>query len=318
MRTSNKISHGVTGQKWEYQSALGSQECRGDSDSSTLSDPKPLLFRDKKGALCVLGCYIDDSADHGRKTVFSVGGFVAEGNKWFDIDRHWVRALKNAGVDYFRTYECANLEGEFRKKLVDVHGLTTARVIADALLADLKQIIATSDVYAFSSAVLMADYRQVLGEPDGSIVLNPDPYVYGHYQLIGSVLAECLKFDRYEICAFLYDESSKASLMQSGWEGFKKENPNWGKHAGTLAPIDDKTCTAIQMADLLAYTTTKMYASVTIEEAKKRGESLLKAWLKSHIIKVIYADAEYLRGVVAANLERVKAHKLKYPDAIIL
>lgn len=284
----------------------------------SLVDLEPLLFRNRKGAFCVLGCYIDDSADHGRKTVFSVGGFVGEADKWFDIDRHWNRALKKAGVDYFRTYECVNLEGEFREKLVDVHGLNTARVIADALLADLKQIIATSDVYAFSAAVLMADYRQVLSEPDGAIVLNPDPYIYGHYQLIGSVLDECLKFDRYEVCAFLYDESSKASLMQSGWEGFKKENPNWGKHAGTLAPLDDKFSSSIQMADLLAYTTTKMYASASVEEAKKRGEILLKSWLKKHLIKVVYADAEYLRAIVAANLERVKAHKLKYPDAITL
>jgi|SRR5579872_1123 len=284
----------------------------------SLFDLKPLLFQDMKGVFCVLGCYIDDSADHGRKTVFSVGGFVGEADKWFDIDRHWNLALEKAGVDYFRTYECVNLEGEFRKKLVDVHGLTTARVIADALLVDLKQIVATSDVYAFSAAVLMADYRQVLSEPEGSIVLNPDPYVYGHYQLIGCVLDEMLKFERYEVCAFLYDESSKASLMQSGWEGFKNENPNWGKHAATLAPLDDKTCTAIQMADLLAYTTTKIYASASIEEAKERGETLLRSWLKKHIIKVVYADADYLRAIVGANLERVKAHKLKYPDAIVL
>jgi len=82
----------------------------------------------------MLGCYMDDSADHARKTVFSVGGFVGKPEQWFDVERHWSRALKRAGIDYFRTYECVNLEGEFQKKLVDVHGLTTARVIGDALL----------------------------------------------------------------------------------------------------------------------------------------------------------------------------------------
>lgn len=199
-----------------------------------------------------------------------------------------------------------------------MHGLTTARVIANALLADIQQIVATSDLYAFSTAVLMAGYRQVLSEPDGAIVLNPDPYIYAHYQLIGTVLDQFLKFKRYEVCVFLYDESSKASLMQSGWEGFKKENPNWGRHAGTLEPLDDKKCIPIQAADLLAYTTTKVYASASVQQAKERGEKLIKSWLKKHIIRVTYCDVAYLRLVVAANLDRVKAHKLKFPDAITL
>jgi hypothetical protein len=266
----------------------------------------------------MLGCYIDDSADHGRRTVFSVGGFVGDSEKWFDVARHWERALKNAGVDYFRTYDCVNLQGEFQKKLVDVHGLTTARVIADALLKDLKQIVATSDIYAFSTAILMQDYRQVLSEPDGAIVLNPDPFVYGHYQFIGIVLDQFLEFKHYEICAFLYDESSKAGLMQAGWEGYKTENPNWAKHAGTLAPLDDKCCIPIQVADLLAYTTTMVYTSASVEEAKIRGEQYLKSWLKGHLIRVTYCDVTYLRALVAANLERVRAHKVKYPNAIVL
>jgi len=266
----------------------------------------------------MFGCYIDDSADHGRKTVLSVGGFVGESEKWFDLERHWSRALKHAGVDYFRTYDCINLQGEFQKKLVDVHGLTTARVIADALIEDLRQIIAISDIYGFSTAVLMDDYRQVLSEPNGAIVLNPDPFIYAHFQFIGVVLEEFLKFERYETCAFLYDESSKTGLMQSGWEGYKKANPNWGKHAGTLAPLDDKVHIPIQVADLLAHTTTRVYASASLEEAKIRGEQYLKAWLKKHLIRVTYCDAEYLRKVVAGNIERVKQHKANSPNTIIL
>ena len=132
---------------------------------------------------------MDDSADHGRKTVFSVAGFVGESEKWFDVERYWERALKEVGVNYFSTWECINLEGEFQRKLVDIHGLTTARVIADALLVNLKLIVSSSDVFAFCTAILMEDYRKVLAEPDGAIVLNPDPYFYAHYQFIGLVLS---------------------------------------------------------------------------------------------------------------------------------
>ncbi len=284
----------------------------------SVNDLVPFFFGKQQGVFCMLGCYMDDSGDHGRKTVFSVGGFVGEPEPWFDVERYWRRALKHAGVDYFRTYECVNLEGEFRKKLVDVHGLTTARVIADALLAELKQIVATSNIYAFSLAVLMEDYRQVLSEPDGAIVLNPDPFVYSHYQFIGLVLAEFLKFKHFDVCAFLYDETSKAGLMQAGWEGYKKANPNWAQHAGTIAPLDDKAHIPIQVADLLAYTTTKVYASASVEEAKDRGAQYLKSWLKGHLIRAVYGDAGYLQALVAANIDRVKAEKAKNPNIVVL
>src|ERR1700687_518076 len=86
-----------------------------------IKDFAPFFPGTKQGAFCVLGCYMDDSADHGRKKVFSVGGFVGESDDWFDVERYWERALKREKIDYFRTSDCVNLEGEFRK-LADRHG----------------------------------------------------------------------------------------------------------------------------------------------------------------------------------------------------
>jgi len=60
--------------------------------------------------------------------------------------------------------------------------------------------------------------------------------------------------------------------------------------------------------------TTKVYASVPIEEAKLRGEQYLKSWLKKHLMRVVYIDASYLRAVVAQNVERVKAFKAMHPN----
>jgi len=105
----------------------------------------------------VLGFYMDDSADEQRKNVFSVAGFIGESEDWFELERWWNRALRREGVDYFKAYDCTNLQGEFQRKLVDRHGLTTARVIADALLAELKEIIATSRIYGYCLGVLMDD-----------------------------------------------------------------------------------------------------------------------------------------------------------------
>ena len=253
----------------------------------------------------MLACYIDDSADAQQKTVYSVAGFVADSTVWFDVERYWSMRLKSEGLDYFRTWECVNLEGEFQRKLVDRHGLTTARVIADAVLCDLKELVAASNLYAFCMGVLMNDYRQVVGEPDGGIVLNKDPYVFGHQMFMGIILSEMDKFPGREIIAFHYDEHSKANLLQNSWDGYKECNPNWAKSAGILEPLDDKRCVPIQVADLLAHTTTRMF--LHWRNDPEAAVANLKGWLGSNLIRVPYTNAEFLRDIVAGNVQRFRA-----------
>lgn len=257
----------------------------------------------------MLGCYIDDSADAKKQVVFSVGAFVGKPDDWFEVQRRWGKRLELEGLDYFRTYECVNLEGEFQRKLVDRHGLTTARVIADALLADLKNIIATSPLYAFCLGVLMDDYNFVASEPDGAIVLNKDPYIYAHHEIIGGVLLEARKFPYQEYIAFLYDEHSKAQLLQNSWASFKEANPNWAKSAGTLEPLDDKVHIPIQVADLLAHTTTRTF--LAFRSDPQAAKDKLKGWLGNNLIEAAYANADYLRQVVAHNVERSRAMGVK-------
>lgn len=257
----------------------------------------------------MLGCYIDDSADAKRQVVFSVGAFVGKPDDWFELQRRWEKRLEVEGLDYFRTYECINLEGEFQRKLVDRYGLTTARVIADALLHDLKRIVAGSPVYAFCLGVLMDDYRLVASEPDGEIVLNIDPYIYAHHEIIGGVLLEARKFSYQEYIAFLYDEHSKAQLLQNSWTSYKEANPNWAKSAGTLEPLDDKIHIPIQVADLLAHTTTKTF--LLFHSDPEAAKAKLKDWLGDNLVEVAYANAHYLRQVVAHNIERARAMGLK-------
>jgi hypothetical protein len=253
----------------------------------------------------MLACCIDDSADANRKIVYSVAGFVADSAKLFDVERYWNMRLEREGLDYFRTYECVNLEGEFQRKLVDRHGLTTARVIADAVLHDLQQLVATSDLYAYCFGVLMDDYRQVSNEPDGRIVLNSDPYIFAHQMFIGLVLDEVHTFPRREIVAFQYDEHSKASLLKNSWEGYKECNPNWGKSAGILEPADDKKSVPIQIADLLAHTTTRMF--LQWQDEPEAAIAKMKEWLKGNLMRIPYANAEFLRLLVAGNVDRFKS-----------
>jgi hypothetical protein len=179
-----------------------------------------------------------------------------------------------------------------------------------AMLREMKQIISTSNIYGYSLGVLMEDYRQVLSEPDGAIVLYPDPYIGSYHQLIGIVLDELSEWPHFEVIAFLYDEHSKAHLLQASWPSFKEKNPRWGKHAGTLAPLDDKVHIPIQVADVLAYTTTQVYKQGFND--RDAGKKLLKNWLGRHMIRAVYMDARYLRTLVRANLEMMKAHRARY------
>lgn len=279
--------------------------CAKSQPGISICDLAPFLLGQQQGVFCVLGFYIDDSADAQRKTVFSVAGFIGKPDEWFEVQRAWGKVLDREGLDYFRTYECINLEGEFRKKLVDRYGLTTARVIANAVLNDLKKIVAKSPIYAYCLGVLMPDYRQVSSEPDGAIVLNKDPYIYAHHELIGGILDEVHKFPGREYVAFLYDEHSKAQLLQDSWTSFKNNNPNWATSAGTLAPLDDKIHIPIQVADLLAHTTTRVFEQ--FQDDPEAAKAKLKDWLKDNLMQIAYANADYLRLMVSHNVEMVKA-----------
>jgi len=252
----------------------------------------------------MLGFYMDDSADSERKKVFSVAGFVGKADVWFDIEQEWNARLERDGIDYFKTSDCINLKGEFERKLVDCHGMTTARVIADAILRDLRKIVARSPMYGYSLGVLMEDYRTVLAEPDGAIVLNPDPYIFAHHVLIGKVCDDVHALPRDEVVAFLYDEHSKATLLKESWAGFKEQNPTWAQHAGTLAPLDDKTHAPIQMADLLAHATTKVHLELPTDPTA--AQRRFKDWLGSNLMRTPYLDAKFLRLLVAHNIARFR------------
>ncbi|MGH9510859.1 MAG: DUF3800 domain-containing protein [Terriglobales bacterium] len=252
----------------------------------------------------MLGFYMDDSADQKRQTVFSVAGFVIEAGDTFETERSWDARLEREGIDYFRAYDCINLEGEFRKKLVDLHGLTTARVIADAVYNDCKTLAALAPMYGYAACVKMDDYRLVAGEPDGQIVLNEDPYIFAHHLLMGIVLEAVNEFPREEVVAFLYDEHSKAALLQNSWTSFRRSNPTWARPAGTLAPLDDKIHAMLQMADLFANATTRFFQE--FQTGPEIARAKMKEWLGDHLMRIVYVNERWLREAVAGNVERMK------------
>jgi hypothetical protein len=83
-----------------------------------------------------------------------------------------------------------------------------------------------------------------------------------------------------------------------------------------LAPLDDKQHIPIQVADLLAYATTKVYEKVPSGGPPDRiaAHRELKQRLCDNLVMGRYCNANYLRKVVAANAEVVKVSCPAHPD----
>jgi hypothetical protein len=270
-----------------------------------LGDLAPFLLGKaaKTGRFFVLGFCMDDSADGKRAVVFSVAGFLGQTAPWFELERLWEARLKRDGIAYFRMTEYINWQGEFRK-LADKYGLTTARVIADALVRDLKQLIRdTPTLGGFSLGVLMPDFRQVISELK-RVPFDKDPYVFAHQQLIGLMAEKVHESKHPDIVACTYDEHSKAKELQNSWVDFKEANPTVAQYLGTLAPLDDKVNASIQIADLLAHTTTAAFVSRHKDPAA--GIAELQEWLPS-LVAVAYVNREYLRALLAFNARKKRS-----------
>lgn len=274
---------------------------------SYLREYAPFLLGRRRGEFLIVGLDLDDSADHKRTIVFSVGGFLGYPGEWFELERKWETRVKDDGLSYFRTADYASMGlgwgGEF-DKLVDKHGLTTARVIADALVKDLKALIHKHKMAAFCLAVLMPDFRKVVSKLK-RIPFHKDPYIFAHHQLIGLVAEDVLKMKAPPVVAVAYDENSKSAELQRSWVPFKEANPTWGEALGTLAPLNDKLNPAIQIADLIAHTTTDTFRSR--HKDPSAGIAELREWLPM-LRRVAYVDEKYLRKVLAENARRLVSH----------
>jgi len=143
----------------------------------------------------------------------------------------------------------------------------------------------------------MDDWREVVTEINSEKLMD-DPYVYAHYELMALVAEEASQMRIPDVVAYTYDEHSKGHLLQQGWSDFKKRNPIYAEYMGSLGPLDDKRFPCIQIADLMAHTTTSAFVAHRTDPEK--GKTILKAWLKElRIVAVMNKD--YLRKLFAHN-----------------
>jgi hypothetical protein len=157
--------------------------------------------------------------------------------------------------------------GEFRK-LADRYGLTNARVLASALFADLKSILRSYDVHFFCLGCPIATLQAVRREPRPWIVLDSDPYVMVHEELIYRTVRMVRESIRPDTIAFIFDENAKvAAFNDISWAEFKRSvyPSSVAQCMTTLVPLDDKQFPALQAADLIAHTARRTFRQATGE-----------------------------------------------------
>ncbi len=257
-----------------------------------------LIPYDRAGSFCVLTFAMDESADGQRKKVFVVGGFLGTPERWFDAERYWEARVKMDGLSYFHTGDCIKLSGEFEEWKTR-YGKAEARRKANELLDDLKSIVKASQLQFACLVVPIADYAEVMAEPDGARVLESDPYLAAYREIIYRIARISGNSSNPRTVAYLFDEHTKAAQLVAGWSAFKSRHPVAAAFMGTIAPLDDKTSPCIQIADLIAHSTRKTYE----ERIDKNANDMtyMEEW-KPMALWLTCWDKAYLREVVSYSV----------------
>jgi hypothetical protein len=283
-----------------------------------MRDLASVFFRHRSnGAFFVLSFNMDDSADSKREKVFVVAGFLGNSVEWFEVERKWEARVKLDGLDYFHAKDfTGKLHGEAKSKLEEKYGKEEAGKKAKELLEDLKSLIKRSSLLAFCFGILMKDYVLVRGEANGEMVLQSDPYLHAHEQLIYIVATRACKTGGRPGIAFVYDESNKAKLLQGQWKEFKERCPLAAECMTTLSPMDDKTTPAIQVADLIAHTTKRYFENrldkgldIPMAAPSQVDLAEFSEW-KGILASVAFWEKDYLRELVKVSMEEYKKNKL--------
>ena len=251
----------------------------------------------------MLAFYMDESADQRQERIFSVSGVLADMDLWCEFDGEWRARLKHDEVQYFRTSDYFAMEGEFRK-MADRYGLTNARVLANALFADLKAILKSYDVHFFCLGCPIATLQEVRREPRPWIVLNSDPYVMAHEELIYRTARMVRESSQPEPIAFIFDENDKGEAFSDiGWAEFKSNiyPRSIAQCMTTLAPLDDKKFPALQAADLIAHTARRAFEKQLTTHSIKYGDLYDMAEWRDELAYMAMYNAEYLRELAQVS-----------------
>ncbi len=221
-----------------------------------MRDFKALLFRQHEGLIMMIAVYADDSADAGRKHIFTVGGFLGWPEWFFEAERRWVAVLKANSLEYFKASEAQILEGQFHPDRLQMPP-RASRTFAENVRHQLGKIIAEEKLGGVAISLDMKAFRKVLAEQGDALTYfkTPDPYVY----MFRRFIMQCIHALNEDWprgaglpLAFVFDDYSRWQEAEASY-ALLRSDPYIGPRLGSISHADDKKVIPLQMADLCAY-----------------------------------------------------------------
>jgi hypothetical protein len=174
-----------------------------------------------------------------------------------------------------------------------------------ALLAHLKSILRSYDVHFFCLGCPIATLQAVRREPRPWIVLDSDPYVMVHEELIYRTVRMVRESIRPDTIAFIFDENAKvAAFNDISWAEFKRSvyPSSVAQCMTTLVPLDDKQFPALQAADLIAHTARRTFDKQLANGSIKMWRPLRHGGVARRVVAYGDLQCRIFTGVVKVKL----------------
>jgi hypothetical protein len=253
--------------------------------------------------LPIVDSYSDESADEKCEQAFCVGAIIAGAHHWALIQDEWKKRLN--GLDHFSCKDHRTLGGPFQKLIRQCGSLAAARKKADAIRADLEDVLLSIDWWGgFGVVVPIADYRAIFHTSpfarhiykDRTIPTVP-AYSQMMFQIVHTVRRET---PGQEVgVAFYIDKSSDEKKIQDAHRAIKIIHPTIG--GSLVAPpvaLDDKVTPPLQAADLLVGIVKDAALKWITDGRPRHGVAVHSKWIRHFAEPIgVFDSAHMLRSV---------------------
>lgn len=154
---------------------------------SALDLAEAIFPEGKQGLFVFLKLYGDESYD---KELYCCGSFLGFPKDFLYLGWKWEERLKKDGIDYFRSYDCQNLDGQFSSNNPPSYGLNQARARADSIHHDMVELIQSEVISGCSASVVKKDFEElVASNPKAKKHFGTDIMIFCYRRLIKAVVA---------------------------------------------------------------------------------------------------------------------------------
>lgn len=237
-----------------------------------------------------LVAYVDESGSDDGSAFYVIAGFAATEARWQKFEREWRHALADAGLTYFHMVDAVQRRRAFEKWSTETR---------DRLLKRLIHIIKSNGLFAFGSAVTMADYREIVKEWPPTLRVE-SPYIFNFHIMVGRLL-DAFPGRRIRV---ICDENIFVRKQVTQYEAVLKSlSDKYRNGLGDVCFADDKQRLPLQAADLLAWETRRY---VIDKQAKKQVRMSIRSLLDLESVSALW-DRASLRAYIDGLKEHAKA-----------